>query len=57
MPQSVQKNYYFFPTKEDLLFAVLDWYTQNLWPQVISPVFDRIDDPIERVFGVLDGYR
>ena len=49
--------YYFFPTKEDLLFAVLDWYTRNLWPQVITPVFDRVDDPIERVFGILDGYR
>ncbi len=49
--------YYFFPTKEDLLFAVIDWYTHNLWSQVIDPVFDRVDDPIERVFGVLDGYR
>lgn len=49
--------YYFFPTKEDLLLAVLEWYKANLWPQVIQPVFDRISDPIERVFGVLDGYR
>ena len=49
--------YYFFPTKQDLLFAVLDWYIRNLGPQVIDPVFERVDDPIERVFGVLDGYR
>ena len=49
--------YYFFPTKEDLLLAVLETYKELLWPIVIQPVFDRIDDPIERVFGILDGYR
>jgi TetR/AcrR family transcriptional repressor of nem operon len=49
--------YYFFPTKEDLLLAVLEWYQENLWPQVVQPVFDRVSDPIERIFGVLDGYR
>jgi TetR/AcrR family transcriptional repressor of nem operon len=49
--------YYFFPTKEDLLLAVLEWYRENLWPAVIQPVFDRVSDPIERIFGVLDGYR
>jgi TetR/AcrR family transcriptional regulator, transcriptional repressor for nem operon len=49
--------YYFFPTKEDLLLAVLEWYRENLWAQVIQPVFDRVTDPIERIFGVLDAYR
>lgn len=49
--------YYFFPTKEDLLLAVLEWYRENLWPAVIQPVFDRVTDPIERIFGILDGYR
>jgi TetR/AcrR family transcriptional regulator, transcriptional repressor for nem operon len=49
--------YYSFPTKEDLLLAVLEWYRENLWPAVIQPVFDRVSDPIERVFGVLDAYR
>lgn len=49
--------YYFFPTKEDLLLGVLDRYVDLLWPIVIQPVFDRITDPVERVFGVLDGYR
>jgi AcrR family transcriptional regulator len=49
--------YHFFPTKEDLLLAVLDWYTENLYPQVIQPVLDRVTDPIECVFGILDGYR
>ena len=49
--------YYFFPTKEDLLLAVLEWYRENLWPEVVQPVFDRVSDPIERIFGILDAYR
>ena len=49
--------YYFFPTKEDLLIAVLEWCQANLWPEIIQPVFDRVSDPIERVFGILAGYR
>lgn len=49
--------YYYFPTKEDLLIAVLEWCKVNLWPEIIQPVFDRLSDPIERIFGVLDGYR
>lgn len=49
--------YYFFPSKEDLLLAVLERYEEMLWPMVIQPAFDRVSDPIERVFAVLDGYR
>jgi AcrR family transcriptional regulator len=49
--------YYFFPTKEDLLLAVLEKYKQMLWPVLLDPIFNRISDPIERIFGLLDGYR
>lgn len=49
--------YHFFGGKEDLLAAVLDQYKKLLWPIVIQPVFDRIEDPIDRVFGVMEGYR
>jgi TetR/AcrR family transcriptional repressor of nem operon len=49
--------YYFFPTKEDLLLAVLERYKELLWPMVIEPVYSRVTDPIERIFGVLDVYR
>lgn len=49
--------YYFFRTKEDLLLAVLDWYLENLYPQVIDPARQQTTDPIEQVFGVLEGYR
>ncbi len=49
--------YYFFRTKEQLLLAVLDKYVEMLWPAVIEPVFNHVTDPIERIFGILDGYR
>jgi TetR/AcrR family transcriptional repressor of nem operon len=49
--------YHFFPTKEDLLLAVLEWYAANLETMVTGPVMNRVTDPIERVFGVLDHYR
>ncbi len=49
--------YYFFNTKEDLLLAVLDRYVELLHPVIIQPAFARTDDPIERIFAVLEGYR
>ena len=49
--------YHFFPTKEELLQAVLERRKQQLWPEVLQPVWDRFDDPIERVFKLLDQYR
>jgi AcrR family transcriptional regulator len=49
--------YHFFSTREDLLLAVLERYQELLCPAVIQPVLERISDPIERIFGVLDGYR
>jgi TetR/AcrR family transcriptional regulator, transcriptional repressor for nem operon len=49
--------YYFFPTKEDLLVAVLDFYRANIYDGLLKFTFERISDPLERVFGILDGYR
>lgn len=49
--------YYFFKTKEALLLAVLDRYVELLDPMVIEPAFATTDDPIERVFAVMEGYR
>ncbi len=49
--------YYFFPTKEDLLHATLERRKQLLYPEVLEPIWERLDDPIERVFGLLAGYR
>jgi AcrR family transcriptional regulator len=49
--------YYFYHTKEELLLGVLDLYTELLFPVLIQPLFARVQDPIERIFGLLDGYR
>lgn len=49
--------YYFFPAKEDLLVAVLERYLELLRPRIIDPAFERVSDPLDRVFAVLDGYR
>lgn len=49
--------YYYFSSKEDLLLAVLEKYKEMLWPMVIEPVFQRTEDPIARVLGILEGYR
>ena len=49
--------YHFFPSKEDLLVAVLEKYQRMLEPQVLKPAFARTKDPIERLFKILEGYR
>jgi TetR/AcrR family transcriptional regulator, transcriptional repressor for nem operon len=49
--------YFFFKSKEELLDAVLDWYLANLKPIVLEPVYRVTQDPIERIFGLLDAYR
>lgn len=49
--------YYFFPTKEDLLVAVLEWYRDHIKDDLLDLHTAHIDDPIERIFGLLDGYR
>ena len=43
--------YHFFPTKEDLLLAVLERYKELLGPLVLEPVYARISDPMEREIG------
>jgi len=49
--------YFFFKSKEHLLEAVLDWYLANLEPILLQPVYGATQDPIERIFLLLDGYR
>lgn len=49
--------YHFFPGKEALLLAVLESYLDGLAPVVLEPAFRRRRDPIERIFGILAGYR
>lgn len=49
--------YHFFPTKEELVAATLERRKLQLWPELLSPVWDKVDDPIERVFKLMDQYR
>ena len=49
--------YHFFASKEALLLAVLEDYLEGLDPVVVQPAFLRHRDPIERIFGILEGYR
>jgi TetR/AcrR family transcriptional regulator, transcriptional repressor for nem operon len=49
--------YHFFESKEALLRAVLDGYLHALRPMVVNPAFAQTDDPLERIFAILGGYR
>ncbi|MFA5939761.1 MAG: TetR/AcrR family transcriptional regulator [Sinimarinibacterium sp.] len=49
--------YHFFPGKQDVLLAVLDLYHRGIWEMLLNPVWQGIDDPIERVFALLAKYR
>ena len=49
--------YYFFPGKQDVLIAVLETYLGGIQPMLLDPAWKGIDDPIERVFALLDRYR
>jgi AcrR family transcriptional regulator len=49
--------YYFFPGKQDVLIAVLEAYRDGLYPVLLEPAWQGVDDPIERVFALLANYR
>ena len=49
--------YHAFPTKQDVLLAVLDMYRQGIGPMLLAPAWAGVDDPIERIFALLAAYR
>lgn len=49
--------YNLFPSKDALLGAVLERYTELLYPIVMQPVEEKTPDPIDRVFVLLQQYR
>lgn len=49
--------YHAFPTKQDLLVAVLDMYRLGIEPMLLAPAWEGVEDPIERVFALLAAYR
>ena len=49
--------YHFFESKEALLRAVLEGYLGALRPMVVNPAFATTEEPVERIFAILAGYR
>ena len=49
--------YDFFDNKHDLLVEGLEFFKTLLYPIVMQPAFAREEDPIERIFAVLEDYR
>jgi TetR/AcrR family transcriptional regulator, transcriptional repressor for nem operon len=49
--------YHFFESKEALLREVLTGYLHALRPMVVDPAFTQTDEPLERIFAILAGYR
>ena len=43
--------YHAFPTKQDLLLAVLEAYRDGIVPQLLEPAWEGVTDPIERIFA------
>jgi TetR/AcrR family transcriptional repressor of nem operon len=49
--------YHAFPTKQDLLIAVLDRYRREIGSMLLEPAWQNVEDPIERIFALLARYR
>jgi TetR/AcrR family transcriptional regulator, transcriptional repressor for nem operon len=49
--------YHFFDSKESLLLALLDSYLEGLHPVIVQPAEAAFADPLDRIFGILQGYR
>jgi AcrR family transcriptional regulator len=49
--------YHFFPGKQDVLAAVLEAYRDGIHTWLLEPAWSGVDDPIDRIFALLNGYR
>ena len=49
--------YHFFPGKQDVLAAVLEAYRDGIHAWLLQPAWSGVDDPIARIFALLDCYR
>lgn len=49
--------YHFFPGKQDVLAAVLEAYRDGIEEWLLKPAWSGVDDPVERIFALLNGYR
>lgn len=49
--------YHFFPGKQDVLLAVLEAYRTGINENLLEPNWRGVDDPIEKIWKLMDGYR
>lgn len=49
--------YHFFPGKQDVLVGVLEFYRDGIEEHLLAPNWQGVDDPIDRIFALLGGYR
>jgi AcrR family transcriptional regulator len=49
--------YYCFPTKQDLLIAVLTRYRSGIHAMLLEPAWQGVTDPIDKIFALLARYR
>jgi AcrR family transcriptional regulator len=49
--------YHVFPGKQDILIAVLERYRDGLYPMLVEPAWEGVEDPVERIFALLAKYR
>src|SRR6185437_7580460 len=49
--------YHFFQTKQELFMEVLRRYRDGIGPMLLTPAWEGVVDPIERVFALLAQYR
>jgi AcrR family transcriptional regulator len=49
--------YHAYPTKQDVLIAVLEAYRDGIEPMLLEPAWQGVEDPIERIFALLGVYR
>jgi AcrR family transcriptional regulator len=49
--------YHFFPSKQDVLAAVLEAYRDGIEEWLLKPAWSGVADPVERIFALLAGYR
>lgn len=49
--------YHFFPGKQDVLVGVLELYRDGIDEWLLKPNWNGVDDPLDRIFALLNGYR
>jgi AcrR family transcriptional regulator len=49
--------YHVFPSKQDVLIGVLEAYRDGIDAMLLEPAGGHVDDPIEKIFALLQSYR